>query len=47
MMSTISLWAFANLFACGDVAAILFFGGIFALAIIGMVHIDRRRDVGW
>ena len=44
MMAAISLWALAHLFARGDVAAILFFGEMFTLPIIGIMHIDRRRD---
>lgn len=43
MMAAIALWAAAHLFVRGDVAAIVFFGGLWVLATFGMVHIDNRR----
>ena len=44
MLAAISLWAVAHLFVRGDIAGIVFFGGMFVLATFGMVHIDARRD---
>ena len=43
MMAAFALWAAAHVFVRGDVAAIIFFGGLWVLATFGMVHIDRRR----
>lgn len=43
MLAAFALWAGAHLFVRGDIAAILFFGGIWTLATFGMVHIDSRR----
>ena len=43
MLAAFALWAAAHLFVRGDVAAIVFFGGIWILATFGMVHIDNRR----
>ena len=37
------LWSGAHLTANGDVASIALFGSIFALALLGMLHIDHRR----
>jgi len=44
MMAAIALWSLAHLFVRGDLAAVLFFGGMLALSTLGMVHIDMRRD---
>ena len=43
MMAAIALWAAVHVFVRGDIAAIIFFGGLWVLATFGMVHIDRRR----
>lgn len=43
MLAAFALWSGAHLFVRGDIAAILFFGGFWALATFGMVHIDNRR----
>lgn len=43
MMAAFALWAAAHLFVRGDIAAIVFFGGLWVLSTFGMVHIDRRR----
>lgn len=43
MLAAIALWSAAHLFVCGDIAAIVFFGGFWVLATFGMVHIDMRR----
>ena len=39
----IALWAACHALARGDLAAIVLFGALAALALIGMAHIDRRR----
>lgn len=44
MLAAFSLWALSHLFFRGDVAGILFFGGMAVLSTLGMVHIDMRRD---
>lgn len=38
-----ALWGLAHLTANGDLASMLLFGSIAALALLGMLHIDRRR----
>lgn len=38
-----ALWGLAHLSANGDLASMMLFGSIAALALIGMLHIDRRR----
>ena len=43
MMAAFALWSAAHVFVRGDIAAIIFFGGLWVLATFGMVHIDRRR----
>lgn len=43
MLAAFALWSAAHLFVRGDVAAIVFFGGIWVLATFGMIHIDSRR----
>jgi len=43
-MAAIALWSLAHLFVRGDLAAVLFFGGMLALSTLGMVHIDMQRD---
>ena len=40
----VALWAGAHLFPNGDLASVLFFGGLLALAILGSLHIDHRRS---
>ena len=39
----IGLWAVAHLFANGDEASVILFGGMAVLAFGGMAHIDYRR----
>ncbi len=39
----IALWATGHALARGDLAAIILFGALAALTLIGMAHIDRRR----
>jgi len=39
-----ALWACAHLFPNGDLASLLLFGSIAALSILGMVHIDVRKE---
>jgi len=43
MMWAIGLWALLHLAANGDAAAIILFGGLAGLALLGPLHIDRRR----
>lgn len=38
-----ALWGLAHLPTNGDLASVLLFGSIAALALLGMLHIDRRR----
>lgn len=38
-----AIWAGAHLFANGELRAILVFSAILLLAVLGMMHIDRRR----
>ena len=40
----IALWAASHLIATGDVASLIMIGGLLALALGGMWHIDRRRE---
>jgi len=39
----VALWAIGHMAANGDVASIVFFGGMAVLAFGGMTHIDQRR----
>lgn len=39
---TTSLWGIAHLFPNGDVAAVLLFGTVAALGVVGSLHIDQR-----
>ncbi len=39
----VALWGAAHIAANGDVASVLLFGGVTALALGGMAHIDYRR----
>ena len=41
----VALWAVAHLFANGDAASTILFGGMLVLAVGGMAHIDARRQV--
>ncbi|MBV8888200.1 MAG: NnrU family protein [Alphaproteobacteria bacterium] len=43
VMWAIALWALAHLFPNGDVASLMFFGGIAALALGGTLLIDRKK----
>lgn len=43
LMWAIALWAAAHILARGDLRALVFFGGLLLLALIGTVLIDRRR----
>lgn len=51
MMWGIALWAAGHLLVNGDAASAILFGGLLALALLGMVHIDARRRAagseGW
>ncbi|MFD2207773.1 NnrU family protein [Kiloniella antarctica] len=38
-----ALWAGAHLFANGNLAEVLFFGGLLALSLVGMLIVDRRK----
>ena len=44
LMWGFALWALAHLAPNGDVASVIFFGGLAFLALVGMVHIDHRRQ---
>ena len=37
------LWALAHIVARGDLKSLIFFGGLFVLAALGTVLIDRRK----
>ncbi|UCH74164.1 MAG: NnrU family protein [Rhodospirillales bacterium] len=41
----VTLWAACHIAANGDVASVVFFGGMAVLALGGMAHIDHRRRV--
>src|SRR6185436_6316687 len=43
LMWAINLWALAHVAAIGDVQAVIFFGGLFAVAALGTVSIDQRK----
>ena len=43
MLVSFALWSGAHLVVRGDVAGLIFFGGFFVLAILGMIHIDARQ----
>lgn len=43
MMWGIGVWALLHVAANGDGAAIILFGGLAGLALLGPLHIDRRR----
>ncbi len=43
IMWAIALWAAVHLIATGDESSVIFFGGLFVLALGGMAHIDARR----
>lgn len=43
MMWGIGLWAASHIFARGDAASLIFFGGFLVLALSGTALIDRRR----
>lgn len=51
MMWGIALWAAGHLLVNGDAASAILFGGLMALALVGMLHIDSRRRAagseGW
>jgi len=40
----VTLWAVGHVAANGDVASVVFFGGMAVLAVGGMAHIDHRRQ---
>lgn len=40
-----TLWSIGHLFANGDAASVILFGGILVLSIGGMLHIDHRRRI--
>jgi uncharacterized membrane protein len=43
IMWAIALWALSHLAANGDTASLIFFGGLAALALLGMPLLDHRR----
>lgn len=43
----IGLWALAHLAAKGDVASLIFFGGIAFLALVGTLVIDAKKRRAW
>jgi len=43
MMWGIALWALAHIATNGDLASVVLFGGLLALALLGPLHMDRRR----
>ncbi|MEQ8343992.1 MAG: NnrU family protein [Sneathiellaceae bacterium] len=43
MLWAFALWALGHLLANGDLASLLFFGGILVVALNGMPSIDRKR----
>ncbi|MEL0110894.1 MAG: NnrU family protein [Rickettsiales bacterium] len=44
LMWGFALWALAHLAPNGDVASVIFFGGMALLSLLGMRHIDHRRQ---
>ncbi|MGE5638744.1 MAG: NnrU family protein [Clostridia bacterium] len=44
LMWAIMLWSAAHVLARGDVKSVIFFGGLFALAAIGTISIDSRKQ---
>ena len=44
MMWGIALWAASHIFARGDAASLIFFGGFLVLALSGTALIDRRKQ---
>lgn len=44
LMWGFALWALAHLAPNGDVASLIFFGGLAFLSLAGMAHIDHRRQ---
>lgn len=51
LLWALALWAAAHLFANGDLAHILLFGGFLVMALVGMAALDRRNrarlGAGW
>lgn len=45
LMWGIALWAIMHVAANGDVASVLFFGGLAVLALVGPKMIERRREL--
>lgn len=45
VMWGVALWAVAHILANGDLASLLFFGGLLLTAILGSLHLDRRMAV--
>jgi len=43
LMWAIMLWSLSHVLARGDVRSVIFFGGLFALAAIGTLSMDRRK----
>ncbi len=43
VLCAIALWALAHLLANGDVGSVVLFGGLLALALVGMHTIDAKR----
>lgn len=46
-----ALWAISHFIAKGDLASLVMMGGILVLSLVGMQHIDRKRELelgaGW
>jgi uncharacterized membrane protein len=46
MLAGVKLWAFAHLFANGDLGGIILFGSILAWAVFDRITLKRRSDAG-
>src|SRR4051812_8342713 len=44
LMWAITLWSLSHVLARGDVKSVIFFGGLFALAALGTVSMDHRKQ---
>jgi len=43
IMWAVMLWAIAHILARGDVKGLVFFGGLFLVALLGTISMDRRK----
>ena len=43
-LNGVALWALAHLFANGDTASLILFGGLLILSTGGMWHIDKKKE---